>query len=93
MKYRSEYQQMLEAWGEDSQLEICIEEMSELIKALCKYKRKKRLDEVDSKCFDSIREEIADVTHCILQMALMFGEEEVNKIMDDKLVRTMKKLG
>lgn len=35
------YAKLIEAFGEDRQLIVCIEEMSELTKELCKYLRYK----------------------------------------------------
>ena len=93
MKYENEYKQMIDAWGKDAQIDMCIEEMAELTQALCKYKRNKRQNNKnDEKNLDNIQEEIADVLNCTNQMAFLFGEKEVNKIMDDKIQRTLKKL-
>lgn len=59
-------------WGEDAQIDMCIEEMSELTQALCKYKRGRRGEHVTN----NIKEEIADVLITINQMALIFGFTE-----------------
>jgi len=91
MNYRKEFKLMLDAWGEDSQLDVCIEEMAELTQALCKYRRKKRISSINS-TLENIKEEIADVLLCVSQMAIMFGEEEVDKIMKEKIARAIKKL-
>ena len=37
--YKNSYKKFLDGWGYDAQSLMCIEEMSELTKALCKYKR------------------------------------------------------
>ena len=33
------YQKFIDIWGEESQMLMAVEEMSELIKEICKYKR------------------------------------------------------
>jgi len=96
MEYEKEYKIMLETWGEDSQIDICIEEMAELTKALCKYKRLKRFNEQNQEKIKSnlenIKEEIADVLNVIHQMAYIFGENEIKDIRAEKVNRTMKKM-
>lgn len=96
MKYKQEFQTMLDTWGEESQLDMCIEEMAELTKALCKYKRLRKNQETDAekikKNLENVQEEIADVLNCASQMANLFGEEEINRICSEKIARTMKKM-
>ena len=58
----------LDAYGVDAQLVVCIEEMSELTKELCKAFRGKENE-------DAIAEEIADVEIMLQQMILAFGLE------------------
>ena len=36
------YQECIDVWGEDAQIKMCIEEMSELTKELCKNWRKSK---------------------------------------------------
>ncbi len=85
-----------EAWGEESQLRLCIEEMSELTKAICKYLRLTRSDDVDESALadakKSIIEETADVTNTVEQMALIFGVDEVNKTRREKIERADEQL-
>jgi len=96
MNHKNEFQQMLDKWGVDAQIDMCIEEMAELTKALCKYKRGKKFSQYhegkSDEYFNAVREEIADVLNCVNQMAMIFGEEEICKICDEKVKRTMKKL-
>ena len=86
----------LKEWGEDSQLRMCIEEMSELTKELCKYMRVLRDENVDASKLDQIKkniiEETADVLNCAEQMSLIFGEEEVAEIRRQKIDRCRKVL-
>jgi len=66
----------------ESQIDMCIEEMSELIKELLKFKRGK--ENIDHIC-----EEIADVEITTGQMKLIFDKDKilVNKYIQEKLVR------
>lgn len=71
----------------EKQINICIEEMSELTKALCKHKR----GQTD---LENIKEEIADVHIMLMQMLMLFeiDEEEFLKIVDYKINRTKERL-
>ena len=46
-----------DTWGEDAQIRMCIEEMSELTKELCKYMRVLRNENVDPSKLEEIKEE------------------------------------
>lgn len=59
------YREAIETWGADMQIDMFIEEASELIQALIKYKRGKG-------DLNNIAEEIADVSIMLEQMAMMF---------------------
>lgn len=59
------YREAINAWGPDMQIDMCVEEMAELIQALIKYKRGKG-------DLNNIAEEIADVSIMLEQMAMMF---------------------
>ena len=85
------YQTFLDSWGEKAQIMMCVEEMSELTKALCKYLRFKKHGIPDDLDYN-IKEEIADVFNMINQLKMIFGEEEIMKIADEKIERTLKKL-
>ena len=53
-------QEAIKKYGVQSQCDMCIEEMSELTKALLKLRRASTQPEMQ-KCRENIREEIADV--------------------------------
>ena len=95
-KIREFCEKAIEVWGEDSQLRMCIEEMSELTKEICKYQRLLRsegIDDIEEKLVQTrknIIEETADVLNCAEQMALIFGEEEVAKVRMQKIERASK---
>lgn len=71
-------------WGFDCQSNVCLEEMGELIQAICKYKR----EDMDEKYEQNILEELADVHNMINQMELYFGYEEIQRIRANKILRT-----
>lgn len=66
----------VETYGTESQVDMAIEEMSELTKALLKYRRalKGNTDISVSKAHSDILEEIADVEIMLDQMKIIYGE-------------------
>ena len=89
----------IDTFGIDAQIDMAIEEMSELTKALCKYKRSvkkyKCLRTHPLGVFDNVREEIADVEIMLEQMRIVFDALEVpfgaqsfiDRIKESKLTR------
>lgn len=78
----------IDYYGHEAQRDICIEEMAELTKALCKYKRYLNNEEHDqSELKDNVIEETADVFITILQVAYMFGVDKVFETILDKVDR------
>ncbi len=75
--------QFIDFWGYECQSTVAIEEFSELIKALCKYKR----EDYEPKYIPAILEEIADAHNMINQLEMYFGKEEIYKIRCSKLDR------
>lgn len=76
----------IETWGEEAQIVIAIEEMSELTKALSKYLRYHLAEQEDhGQIVADIREEMADVGIMLNQMALIFGDPTDQEIL--KLLR------
>jgi hypothetical protein len=86
------YHKFLDNWGFDAQLMMCLEEMSELTKELCKYQRFGGEHGAPEDIRLHIVEEIADVYNTVDQMSLIFGRAEVEKIRDEKLARALKRL-
>ncbi len=84
------YQRCIDVWGEDSQIKMCIEEMSELTKELCKNWRSSHKDTQEQ--VDHICEEIADVQNMVDQLQVIFGIEKVEKYRKEKIKRTQKLL-
>lgn len=73
------YKQAITVYGETKQMDMMIEEMSELTQAICKYKRKGDV------AVPNLMEEIADVWVMLNQMLYMFNRQEVLKIKNEKL--------
>ena len=92
-EFREPYEKFLKAWGEDAQIMMVIEEMSELTKELCKYLRYKGFKEKDAESVvENINEETADVLNCVEQLELIFNEKKINEIRKEKIDRTLKKV-
>lgn len=72
-------------YGEDSQIWMAIEEMSELSNALAKYRRGRATNE-------DVCEEIADVAIMIIQLSKIFGPDDVSDFFERKLDRLDKRL-
>jgi NTP pyrophosphatase (non-canonical NTP hydrolase) len=79
------YKKAVETFGIEPQRKTAIEEMAELINAMMKYDRGR-----NSK--DDIIEEIADVTIMMQQLAIIYGQEEVQQQIDFKTNRLANKL-
>lgn len=71
----------INTFGIDNQLNIAIEEMSELTKEICKYKR-------GFHNFDGISDEMADVIIMLEQLKIIFGNDiKVKERIDYKVSR------
>ena len=68
MNFQETCQKAVSLWGSQAQLDMAIEEASELIKAICKLKRSGASLEAVS----AVAEEIADVEIMIEQLKIMF---------------------
>lgn len=94
--YNETYDKFLKTYGQESEMRLCIEEMSELTKELCKYIRyskNSKSDENDknlSLIKNNIIEETADVLICVEQIKRIFGEKQVTAMMDYKIQRGRK---
>jgi NTP pyrophosphatase (non-canonical NTP hydrolase) len=83
-------QSAIDKWGTDKQIDMMIEECSELIKALCKYKRNKNANDV----IRNIKEETADVIIMTKQMKMIFDshDKDIEAIIYQKINRLKEKL-
>jgi len=82
---------ILNYYGAEEQIPVWIEEMSELIKVLCKWQRHKGLNE---QIFEDLKEEIADVTICLdqLKYAIGYCEDELMKEYKYKVDRQLQRI-
>lgn len=76
--------------GTNTQLDVAVEECSELIQAICKIKRYGYTDE---DCYFNLAEEMADVEIILAELKLIFdNEDNVKSWKCDKLTRLEKRL-
>lgn len=87
-KHDDIFYKALSTWGGEAQENMAIEECSEFIKAICKYRRNQGSAE-----FNNIIDEVADVTIMMRQMAIALGEDAVNRKIEEKVERLMGRLG
>lgn len=80
------YKFFIDKYGMKAQRLMCIEEMSELTKELCKLERYTNTEKED-KVINNIREEIADVLNMAEQLEFFYGSEEIEKIRLEKVKR------
>lgn len=90
-------QKAIDMYGCNHQVDVTIEEMSELIKAICKFKRKAQDVSTmnDAEAFENLKpevanviEEIADVEIMVQQMKMMFGcDAQVEEVIAYKINR------
>ena len=86
MHEMSIYQGAIAKWGEDAQMKMVLEEMSELQKEICKLWRGK-----DNR--DAIAEEVADVEIMLDQLKLMLDiPHQVDRHRQNKLQRLQERL-
>lgn len=78
---------IVETYGSDKQEDMAIEECSEFIKAILKFRRS---NAKDSDLRDAVIDEIADVQIMLTQLGIIFNcVEEVNERIDFKIDRQM----
>lgn len=89
IKKKDIYQDFIDTFGEELQLDIAIEEMSELTKAICKYRRyfQSANSKEREKLLDDIAEEIADVSMMMEILTRIVGTNRVQKYDELKLQR------
>lgn len=88
-------QQAITVYGESSQVDMTIEEMSELTKALLKHRRAEKFPaEWDREWTkQNIHEEIADVIIMLSQLIMIYGGEDViRECMGKKVSRLEERL-
>ena len=87
------YKRAVEKWGEEGQLDQLIEEMAELTIAINKVKRaQKFIAQKKEGVMENFYEELADVKLCLEQMEYMFGQKNVDDMLDIKIQKFLKQL-
>lgn len=79
-------------YGLSNQTMIAVEEMAELTKCISKCKRYPAIDKRAEPYIESIREEVADVLIMMKQLRYLLGQDEVDRIAQEKLERQMKRI-
>lgn len=82
----------IEKYGEDAQIEMIIEELSELILALQKFKRHRNDREKLSNLVRDVCSEIADVQIVTEQARLIFGEWITDRRISEKIERQFNRI-
>lgn len=88
-------QEAVDTYGKEAQVDMAIEEMSELIKALLKHRRAEHSPEAwdYEKTRQNILEEISDVIIMLLQLIIIYGGREiVQQDINEKIDRLEKRL-
>lgn len=88
-------QQAVDTYGKEAQVDMAIEEMSELTKALLKHRRAERSPEAwdYEKTRQNILEEIADVIIMLTQLVIIYGGRDIiQQDINDKVERLEKRL-
>jgi NTP pyrophosphatase (non-canonical NTP hydrolase) len=78
--YENTLDDALELWGKDLQIDVAIEELSELTTELARMQR-------GTGDPDAVVEEIADCEIILDQLAKMFGTDDVNDEIERKMER------
>ena len=80
----------ISTWGEHAQIDMAVEEMAELTKALCKVKRAQTGPELTAAVENAV-EEVADVQIMLDQLRIMLGKTGAD-IEHAKLMRLARRL-
>ena len=94
-EYRDVICDAIDTYGQEAQTDMCIEECSELIKALLKLRRlplEERIAAKGMKALENIQEEIADVQIMLWEIDLMYGYGYVEDQIDKKLNRLKERI-
>ena len=87
-------QECVDTYGAEAQVDMAVEEMSELTKALLKYRRKAAQDSKDLEAArENILEEVADVIIMLTQLIMIYGGRDlVQETIENKVDRQIKRL-
>lgn len=80
----------IQHFGETAQIDMAVEEMAELTKAICKVKRAQARAEMGA-AVENVVEEIADVQIMLDQLRLIFARS-TDEVEEDKLRRLLSRI-
>lgn len=81
------YDRAIKIWGDEAQYNQLIEEMAELTVASSKMRRQMHGEYKNIDIESNFKEEICDVFMCLELFIKAYGEEELNKIFEQKLLK------
>jgi len=86
------YKRIVDTWGVESQFNMCIEEVGELLQAISKYRRSQFTNDKEKieKSYIHLCEEIADVENMINQLRYIFDSKLIDDFKENKLKRISK---
>lgn len=91
-EYIENYSKYIDKWGLEAQLQMTLEEMSELSKEICKFIRYSTFEKKESSKIEETKQnllsELADVLNMAEQLEYCFGIDEIEKIRREKIART-----
>lgn len=79
------YKTAIDVWGEEFQIRMCQEELSEAISVLNQYLRGRKTK-------DDVAEELADSEIVLQEMRRIFDPDTINNIKKQKLTRLRKRI-
>lgn len=87
-------QECVNTYGAEAQVDMAVEEMSELTKALLKYRRKEAQGSKDlEEARENILEEVADVIIMLTQLIMIYGGRDlVQETIENKVDQQIKRL-
>lgn len=94
--FEYDYEKFLNKWGQETQMRMAVEEMSELTKEICKYIRyskdvpaeikEQKLPEI----IENLESEVADTLNCVEQVRYMFDKNKIDQIRKQKMDKVKK---
>lgn len=84
-------EQIADYYGLSNQLDMAIEEGAELTQAICKSRRAKDEAEYKKTC-ENLKEELADLIVVAKQLRYLFGKDDIDRIIDQKLNRQIERI-
>jgi len=95
LEAKNVYAKFIDKWGEDAQIDMCIEEMAELTQALLKLRRHNKYGykpNMTLQFIANLTEEVADVQFMLNQMKVFVMKESYIEQLQEKLYRTIGKI-